>query len=163
MTTPRSIEEINERVVEAARSRVGKPYRNHFKPNECSYGYEVNDGCWTHGLDDAGYDCSGLVIASICDAIDLSLDKWPRNLRHIAQFYSAAAVEGTDPEQGDIVVCVNETDPAITTWHMGLYTGEDTMVHASGLPAELEVVEGPIGDIHTISVVRFAIGVKNNN
>lgn len=151
---PRTVEEIKGNLVDAARSREGKPFRHHFKPeNSCNYGQEIIDSCWAKGLDDTGYDCSGLVIASLCDVLEITIDKWPRNARHIEQFIKATSPD-LSPGFGDIIITV---DDEYGTWHMGVCTEGGNMVHASGHEDVLSVVEGPINPNQRICVVRQVV------
>ncbi len=67
----------------AARGRLGKPFRHHFKlNNDCQFGTLPLLPCMEVGMDDSGYDCSGIVIASTCDVLGIPTKDWPTSYRH---------------------------------------------------------------------------------
>lgn len=147
------IEQVKAALVDVGRSRLDKPFRHHYKPeNRCEWGSQTVPSCWEYGLDDSGYDCSGLVIASLWEVLGISgLDRWPENLRHVPQFLSASSPG--EPVPGDIVVTVAPQDRL----HMGIYTSEGNFIHASGHYEELCVVEGPINPAHEVMILNQTI------
>jgi hypothetical protein len=55
---------------------LGSPFQHHYAPaNMCKGGRLTTDSFMERGLDKRGYDCSGLVIQSICDAIGIGVDR----------------------------------------------------------------------------------------
>lgn len=124
-------------VVEAARSHVGEPFRHHFEPDICEGGAVTLDSCMERGMDSAGFDCSGLVIASVCDVLDIQPEEWPRDYRHIRQFEALADDQPTLP--GDVLLIDSRTESGRQhRTHVGIVSGPETIIHANGLTAIVE-------------------------
>ena len=144
--------EFGGEVLESARRRVGMPFRHHFKPdNTCEGGQITVDSCMERGMDPSGYDCSGLVIASISDVLAVDPREWPRDLRHTKQLDALAAVQDFEP--GDILMHHSSNGRI----HMSIATGEREGIHASGvtkLVEEGEVTDkyGPFAAVQAIAV-----------
>ena len=130
--------EFGSEVLVAARTRHHKPFRHHFKPDLCSGGQTTFDECMSVGLNDEGYDCSGLVIASICDVLGIDASEWPNGLRHTKQM-AALAIEAC-LQPGDVVLFDIETSKGWDVCHMGIYVRPNRVLHASG--SAKRVVEG---------------------
>jgi cell wall-associated NlpC family hydrolase len=97
------------------------------------------------GMDDGGYDCSGLVIASICEALGLNASNWNRDYRHLRQI-ERLAKDGIVPNIGDILVFYPENETE--TWtHMGIMATASSTIHADGI--HKQVVESPTEEIST--------------
>ncbi|MDE6043766.1 MAG: C40 family peptidase [Muribaculaceae bacterium] len=98
--------EVVSRLIEGARSWLGTPYR---------YG----------GTDRDGVDCSGFVQRLFADIAAVSL---PRNSRKQAEDCRPVAREGLQP--GDLVF-FNGSRVGGDISHVGLYVGDQRMIHAS--------------------------------
>jgi cell wall-associated NlpC family hydrolase len=139
-------------IVSAARSRIGRPFRHHFKPfNLCKDGIITANACMEKGMDNEGYDCSGLVIASLCDVLGILPEHWPRDYRHVNQLEELA--ETKTPDVGDVLLFlpVSVTDKPRRT-HIGIFATEHTTIHASGISDYVEEgqVEGMFREVKTI-------------
>jgi hypothetical protein len=96
------------------------------------------------GLSDNGYDCSGLVIASLSDVLGILPEHWPRDLRHVKQLETIA--EATTPEAGDMLVYLPETIPNRTPRnHIGIFVTATSVIHASGMSRLVE--EGTVSGV----------------
>lgn len=147
-------------LVEAARRRIGKPFRHHFKPyNLCAYGEYTLGSCMRVGMDDTGYDCTGLVIASLCEVLGVAPDTWNRSFRHANQLLQLA--EAGAPHPGDILI-FRSIDPASESKHVGIHVKEDVTIHSSDLkldngPGVVEgYVFGAVRDVGVIPVQKLA-------
>lgn len=89
-------------------------------------------------MDSRGYDCSGLVIASMCRVLDIQPHTWPHNLRHAVQLQAYATDKHAEP--GDIQFYYYE-DGGV---HLGIATTPVICVHASGKTRQVE--EGMAAD-----------------
>ena len=131
--------EFGKEVLTSAQARVGAPFRHHFKPdNFCDGGRTTVDSCMERGMDASGYDCSGLVIASICDVLALDTSEWPRHLRHTQQLDALATEQPSEP--GDILMHHSSNGRI----HMSITTGRGEGIHASGVTRAVE--EGEVTD-----------------
>jgi hypothetical protein len=95
--------------------------------------------CMERGLDnDPGYDCSGLVIASVCDVLGVATSAWPPNLRHAKQLL-ALSQTAEDPRIGDALLYVSYKQPdAKLVTHIGVFAEAGVVVHASGVTGMVE-------------------------
>lgn len=119
--------ELGDKLITSARSHIGAPFRHHFKPENLCLGGTITTGsCMERGMDPAGYDCSGLVIASMCRVLDMQPQEWPHHLRHAKQLEVFATDKPFEP--GDVQFYYYE-DGGV---HMGISTMPDICVHASG-------------------------------
>lgn len=138
-----------ESLVETARAHIGEPFRHHFRPeNLCQYGKVTLDSCMTRGVNREGYDCSGLVIASICEVLGKNPREWPRQYRHLKQLRVLEEIK--EPVLGDMLIFYQK--PPRT--HMGLYIADDAVIHASGLSGVVE--EGAVQEEITQTTVISA-------
>jgi hypothetical protein len=142
-------------LVEAARNRIDAPFRHHYKPeNPCDYGAYTAVACMEAGLDDRGYDCSGFIIASLCETLEIAVSDWPREYRHVRQLEVFA--EDIPPVEGDAVVFrAHHGRPDAA--HIGIHVTDHTVLHASGVAKK--VVEGSakahFGRVAVISLPRL--------
>ena len=136
-------------LIGAAREKFGQPFLHHFQPDQCEGGRLTRPGCWERGLDKRGYDCSGFVIASICEVMDISVDAWPRNQRHIKQMLAFTDVTAT-AAAGDVVITQDPSDPKKK--HMGVYVGNGAMLHADGRPSVSYVNQSLIDTCSSVTV-----------
>lgn len=144
--------EFGGEVIESARGRVGAPFRHHYKPeNLCDGGRITVDTCMERGMDSSGYDCSGLVIASICDVLAIDAGTWPRHLRHTKQLEALALEQ--DFEAGDILLHHSKNGRT----HMSIATGQGESIHASGVTKLVE--EGEVTDKYGPFEVVQAIAI----
>ena len=108
------------------------------------------------GMDRTGFDCSGLAIASLCDVLNISPSKWPREIRHTTQL----RVLETDDlfEPGDWRFFYNSKNQT----HLGIATETKEVVHASGVTSRVEEgeVEDPSGEFRAIRVVTIGSLLK---
>jgi cell wall-associated NlpC family hydrolase len=104
------------------------------------------------GLNDAGYDCSGLIVASMCDVMGISTSEWPVNLRHSLQL--EPYVEERTAEPGDILLFYNDKPSRI---HLGIFVADKCVVHASGVSEKVEqgTVTGVVSAIKTLSALAL--------
>lgn len=77
-------------------------------------------------MDPMGYDCSGLVVASMCRVLDMQPQTWPRHLRHAKQLEVFTTDKPLEP--GNVQFYYYE-DGGV---HMGISTMPGICVHASG-------------------------------
>jgi cell wall-associated NlpC family hydrolase len=141
----------SEAVIEVASGFKGIDFRHHFRPdNICDDGYLTLDSCMERGLDENGFDCSGLVIASICRAIDLPTSSWDRNFRHLSQLRELQ--EDIPAHPGDALV-FHYYD------HIGIMSSDRSFIHSSGLSKKVEetVLKGAYATYQTIPLARLAI------
>lgn len=149
--------DMAEAVIEAGRTRIGEPFRNHFFPiDDCAGGSVTLNDCLTRGMDEHGYDCSGLVIASICEAAGICTADWPRQFRHLRQMDKILS-SYRDPEPGDIRVYhwpPTETHKRIR--HMGIFVDDDHTIHASNNKSQ--VVEGQVkGKLELLRTIPLSV------
>ena len=120
--------EFAYKLIDAARSQIGASFRPHFKPeNLCLDGTVTVDSCMERGVSPQGYDCSGLVIASMCRILQIQPSEWPRTLRHAVQLQKHAVLKRFEP--GDVQFYYYKSGGV----HSGISTtSPDTCVYASG-------------------------------
>lgn len=89
------------------------------------------------GLDCRGFDCSGLIIASVCEVLEVPVSDWPRDYRHVSQLKQHT--NHTTPGAGNIVYMYSVDK----SWyqHIGVLSSKFTVVHASGDPRLERVTE----------------------
>lgn len=144
--------EQTDKVIAAARTRVGTPFRHHYKPlNTCKYGRVTHDECMTRGMDQEGYDCSGLVIASLCEILQISPADWPRDRRHAWQMQDLVTQHNRRP--GDILLI---EDMHLSRFHPLISSGEQSVIHADGHSGA--VVEKPV---LTTAFIAHVIPLEN--
>ncbi|HSW91663.1 MAG TPA: NlpC/P60 family protein [Candidatus Saccharimonadales bacterium] len=143
--------ELGNEIAKSAEARIGRPFRHHFKPvNLCEGGKRTVDECMERGMDDLeGYDCSGLVIASLCEALHISTSQWPRELRHTQQLAELAVDKEFEP--GDIRLYYSHNNRI----HLGIATSTEQAIHASGLTNAVErsIVVDPSGSFEATRVI----------
>ncbi|MFB8087329.1 NlpC/P60 family protein [Streptomyces sp. NPDC055992] len=94
-------------VVSAARSAIGTPY--------------VWGGGSTSGPTNGGYDCSGLMLYAYHQGAGITLPRTSQQMRH-----TGTHIDRSEMRPGDLIVINNDGN-----WgHVGLYTGNHTMIHA---------------------------------
>jgi cell wall-associated NlpC family hydrolase len=133
--------ELGNEVVKAARLRLGKPFRHHYEPDLCGGGKITTDTCMENGMDNRGYDCSGLVIASFCEVYGIKPEQWPQELRHVRQL---------DPHQvggscrpGDVLLYFGTE---FSRAHTSIAILGGRAIHASGKSKRVEEVSGIVSD-----------------
>lgn len=95
--------ELADKVITAGRERIGTPFVDHFEPQDTCAGGEVTlVDYMERGMDQNGFDCSGFVIASICDVLHMRTCEWPQQLRHAQQMMRLAV--DSDPQRGDVLI-----------------------------------------------------------
>lgn len=125
--------ELGLQMVDSVRRRIGAPFRHHFEPdNLCLDGTETNDSCMERGMDAGGYDCSGLVIASLCDVLGITTERWPRELRHAEQLMWMTTNEEHSP--GDVRVFMSRSGRP----HVAIASSERWVIQASGITKAVE-------------------------
>lgn len=134
--------DFSAEVINAARARIGTPFREHFTPDLCEKGTVTVDACMDSGFDRRGYDCSGLIIASICDVVGVALQDWPREFRHNRQM---VRLMGALPEAEDLTFLIGEEDlsdgrldTSPRSIHGGIRVAHDRYIHANGFTGVVE-------------------------
>lgn len=124
-----------QELVAISRSHLGAAFYDHYAPdNLCSHGTTTIDSCMEKGLGkDGQFDCSGLVIAGICEVLKMRTADWPRNYRHANQL--AFLEERCRSNVGDIVVLHQDQAPVA---HLGILTAKMIAIHASRLTNQVE-------------------------
>ncbi|HJP96083.1 MAG TPA: hypothetical protein VJ843_01795 [Candidatus Saccharimonadales bacterium] len=120
--------QLGDRLIAEARSHIGAPFRHHFRPeNLCAGGTITLDQCMEQGVDPTGYDCSGLVVASMCRVLGLQPGAWPRHLRHSVQLQQHATEKIFAPgdiqfyyyENGGVHSSIATTSPDVSVYASG--------------------------------------------
>ena len=126
--------EFSDRLITEARLHIGAPFKSHFKPVDlCAGGTITLDICMVRGTNPEGYDCSGLVIASMCRVLNLQPRDWPSTLRHAVQLQKYSTVNDFEP--GDIQFYYYDNGGV----HSGIATtSPDICVFASGKTRRVE-------------------------
>lgn len=118
---------------------VGQRSIRHQRYSDCQLDSTLPE-CMTIGMEPNGFDCSGLVIRSICDALGKKPTDWNPDLRHVRQM--AKEMDHTmfsRPELGDIALfgafVGGENQSHLTVTHAGITVsvkkyGESRMIHA---------------------------------
>lgn len=124
--------EFGSELIRAARHEIGAPFRHHYKPvNACEGGRITADECMERGLDSSGYDCTGLVITSMCNVLGLKIPEWPQEYRHSYQLKQFG--EDKEPDLGDILLVDSRSGSGYQyNTHMGIRTANQRVVHANG-------------------------------
>jgi len=121
-----------EQLVVVGREKLGLPFLHHFKPNACKGGLLVLDSCLESGLDSRGFDCTGFVLASLCEVLDVKQNSWIREFRHNYQLEKFA--DKDEAEYGDVLLIESYSEitgrPYIT--HTGVYVSIGQLIHANG-------------------------------
>ena len=146
-------------MVEVARSYLDAPFSHHFSPhNLCQSGAITISSCMEQGLDAEGFDCSGLVIASVCEVVGIQTKDWNPNYRHLEQFKSLESRQ--PPELGDILLFYPDMASKTRVLpHVGIRTVGENVIHSSGKSGIVEEgqVEGrfeKIGAVPLLELVR---------
>lgn len=129
-------------LVAEMQSHIGAPFRHHFKPeNLCNGGRITVNACMERGMDSVGgFDCSGLVIASMSRILQIDPTAWPRALRHTQQFAAHATEKPFEP--GDVTFYISGNGLI----HMGVAATPQESIHASGISKMVE--QGVATDVH---------------
>lgn len=106
------------------------------------------------GLADTGYDCSGLIVAAMAEALEIRINDWPRDLRHV--FQMARLEEDIHPQPGDIVIFYMEPpEGRKQRTHAGVFVADNYYIHADGYTGSVR--EGEVtGPFLRVSVVPWA-------
>lgn len=121
--------ELSQRFISSALDLAGRPFKQHYgKFVPCSNGIYTDPTCMERGLDlhGEGYDCTGLVITSICRALRVPVRAWPLAYRHTDQLDALA--ESREPKIGDVIVFNRHGFRAV---HVGILIDDDLMLHAT--------------------------------
>lgn len=118
-------------LVKAARFRLERPFYDHYEDgDDCHHGRVTRPSCMARGLDDRGYDCSGLAIACLSDVLGIEVRRWPSRFRHLTQLARIAV--NAAPEASDIVILsAKHPQGGASPGHMGISTGPESLIHAS--------------------------------
>lgn len=115
--------------------RTGEPFLHHFEPDDtCNNGSITTSDCMERGLglDDRGYDCSGLVVASLCETLGIAITNYNPDLRHVRQMIALVEQSSEPTQTGDIAFKFSEEGAhAFVVAHTDPQTGGATVVHAS--------------------------------
>ena len=124
--------QIRDSFIAEACLRFGDPYDEHYTgadpcrdENGAVYDSPV---CLERGLNTngEGFDCMGLVIASLARTLEMPTHNWPVDYRHLEQFDPLA--ENRAGEPGDIVVFYHRLGRPN---HMGVLLEPKTIIHAT--------------------------------
>lgn len=149
--------EMGNELVKAARHELGRPFRHHHKPNVCEGGHITLDSCMENGMDPRGYDCTGLVVASLCSVLGIEASRWPRDYRHSNQLHGFA--DDVDPDFGDILLIESQSDSGYQYMtHAAVQLGPDQVLHANGRTKVVDESEvmGIVTGIRRINTDDFA-------
>lgn len=92
-TTP----EFYQELIKAARHQIDKPTVIHkYLVPGCWRQPQTLPSCMEVGLDETGFNCSGLVIHAVATVLDIRPTDWPHHLRHTRQMWQAA--DSASPE-----------------------------------------------------------------
>jgi cell wall-associated NlpC family hydrolase len=75
-----------------------------------------------------GFDCSGLVIGTLCELLDIPAKRWPGDMRHVRQL-GWLGIAATVPRPGDIIIS-NPDDARLA--HASISIADSRIIHASG-------------------------------
>jgi len=146
----------NYEVIQAGRGHLGITFRHHFRPiNPCQSGEITVPHCMQIGMDRHGFDCSGLVVASLCQVLGMQPAAWPMEHRHVRQLQQLTTTD--DPEPGDALVYWPRW-PTERAQHIGIFVAKKQVIHASGIDGQVE--EGPVEndeDFGKIEVIPHAV------
>lgn len=117
---PAKPKEARARVTTAVKDEIGAPYL---------YG----------GVDDKGYDCSGLVYRVYADALGAALPRTARSLYSYVERIERGALQ-----PGDLVF-FDTTGPIA---HVGVYVGEGRFIHAASEGVRTGVIESSLGEAY---------------
>lgn len=130
-----SQQELCQEFAGAVFDRSFEPFVHHFKPEDtCQNGRITNSDCMERGLglDDRGYDCSGLVVASLCETLDIAITDYNPELRHVRQMAALIKPSSQSTEIGDIAFKLTEDGThAFVVVHVDPVSGGATAIHAS--------------------------------
>jgi NlpC/P60 family protein len=124
---------------------------------DCEGGRTTVDDCMERGLGVKGYDCSGLVITSLCRVLGIETEEWPREYRHSYQLKPFG--ESRDPEFGDILLIDSQADDGYQyNTDMGLHVASRHVIHANGKTRVVDEGEvmGTITGIKTVDMSALA-------
>lgn len=128
-------------LLRAASTKVGAPFQHHYQPeNLCDGGRSTVNECMERGMDNRGYDCSGLVIRSLCDVLDIKLEDWPRDVRHSFQLRKFEVLDNAyEFEPGEILLIESMSGSGYRyNTHTGIHSNGEEMIHASGKSKRVE-------------------------
>ncbi len=157
--------EFGNQLVLATRTRVGQPFLHHFKPNDECMGGEVTVAhCMERGMDDDGYDCSGLIVAGLCDVLGINTGQWSPDHRHVRQLLPLA--EDAPLRRGDLLLfdTVSPTGATQRT-HIGIHVEADVAIHSDGMSKRVSegFVDGEVTQVRMIPLfnVLEAAGIES--
>lgn len=150
------IELLRIDVARLALEQTGRPAVNHAKLAGCAFG-ETGSECMRLGMDKDGYDCSGLVIASLAAVIGVRARDWPQSLRHVRQMYEKAETAEVQLRPGDLPVFARyynfgSDKPRQVPGHIGIvinadwHTGRYEYVHTNADTGRVEAVQSELGN-----------------
>lgn len=125
----------------AASLKVDAPFQHHYEPeNLCEGGRSTVDECMKRGMDNRGYDCSGLVIRSLCDVLDIEPQNWPKDVRHSFQLSQFEVIDSAyEFEPGEILLIESMSRSGYRyNTHTGIHISGEEMIHASGKSKRVE-------------------------
>lgn len=149
-------------LVAATTAVVGRRALNHKLAARCEFGDTV-DACMEVGLSPVAFDCSGLVIHSLCTVLGTPTAAWARERRHVRQMYDlreAATKHDFLPGNLAIFGAYRDIDNVsrLVPTHIGVILANDvatqtiTMVHAHTY--RRQVVVEPVS-LNTSSPEKF--------
>lgn len=155
-----SLVDFRKSVVAAVLSKKGLPFRHHYKPVNLCGGVFTRQECMEVGMDGRGFDCSGLVIASVCTAAHVDVREWDDEYRHVPQLMGLSV--DTEPEAGDALIMRRVTGPRPPRNHMGILIKTGTIAHASGKTQKVEIedLETVVEPGSILRVVPLSVLIK---
>ncbi|HET8708896.1 MAG TPA: NlpC/P60 family protein [Candidatus Saccharimonadales bacterium] len=175
------IETLREEVAAWALTQIGRPAVNHGKLAGCAFG-ATRPECMRLGMDKAGYDCSGLVIAGVAAVTGMHVHDWPQDERHVRQMQQqAATAEVTALRPGDLAVFAryynfDSLEPECVPGHIGIVVETDMSagsyryVHTSNETRRVELTnatlhepsphEEILGLIHPLRLAEQALASR---
>lgn len=124
-------------VSRAARSYIGQSFVNHAAIVHCGSRARTYPGCMDIGLGPEGFDCSGLVIRAMSDAMGVHETDWAFGIRHVFQMarkgkrISAEQLSGYTLHNGLLYVFDHVDEKTSVSYaHIGIYDGNEKMIHA---------------------------------
>lgn len=124
---------LGTELLDVAAEFRGAGFQDHFQPDLCQHGSQTVEHCFDVGLGQQGlFDCSGLVIASLCEVEGIPVEDWNPGYRHAQQM--AELAENRAPQHGDVVVFYKQgpaQEPAPK--HVALYVSENWYLDVGNL------------------------------
>lgn len=90
-------------------------------------GASTQPECMERGLGPDLYDCSGLIVASMVEVLEITIEQWPQDYRHARQMGKLSINESPNP--GDILIYYPPYPER--SMHASIFIAEKQIIHAS--------------------------------